>query len=178
MLIACASTTVANAQYIDSYIAVSGGITSIDGNTSPAATFRVGAETDIMLFELEYAHLTSELFSDNDGVESRAVGTVGFNVGAKLLSSYAGYLAVAGYLGYEIRDSFCYTEYYGHGYYETYSYTEYGKFYIGAGLMGSVNLSNYISLFAEARYQSIPFKGRNSEWGTVASLGPLPANRS
>ena len=150
------------------YAGFGAGAALVNDMASPTYSVRLGVEAGLFVAELEGSYLSiNSVYDDGFETETNTLSTmtVGVNVGLNLLASSVGRLSLMLHTGYALQE-----EWY-HGYHDYYG-RYYGKFYIGAGLNGSVNLTNRFALFAEARYQSIPIDGcGKTKWGGVLSGG-------
>lgn len=156
------------------YAGFGGGATLIQDMSSPVFSVRLGMETNLVVAEIEGSYLSINSVYDewgNSETNTLSTMTVGANIGLKFLKGNMGYLAVMLNTGYALQEDWYhhdpYWDYdYGHG------HRYHGKYYIGAGLKGTVYISNKISLFGEARYQSIPVDGcGETKWGGVFQGG-------
>ena len=154
------------------YAGFGGGVSLVKDMASPVFSVRLGMDEGFVLAEVEGSYLSIK--SENKhGDDMLSTMTVGVNVGLKFLSGYHGYMAVMLNTGYALQEGLdygdCYDPYRGHGY----GHHRYcGKYYIGAGVKGNVFICDRISLFGEARYQSIPIDGGGrNKWGAIFQGG-------
>lgn len=192
IVISCVGVN-ANAQNLGCYLSLNGGATIVDNQNSPMFGVRFGVETELLIGEGEISYLSmsgKNEFGHKVEEKNLATMTAGFNLGIKFIQSHRGYLAAMLYNGYSLQEDW----YKGHGgcydYYCDYGYYDYGcgygcgydcydydcryheGYYIGFGLSGAIDVSYNMSIFGEARYQSIPVKGRGDDkWGAVVSGG-------
>lgn len=161
------------------YVSFGAGATFVQDMSSPAFSVRIGAEGDLFIGELEGSYLSINSLYEDHGkpAETNALTTmtIGINVGIKFLQGKAGYLAVTMHTGYALQEEWWHGDYgyYGdYGYHGHHSSRYHGKYYLGAGVSGTVDISPRVGLFAEARYQSIPVDGcGKSKWGGVVQGG-------
>ena len=151
------------------YAGFGAGAALVNDLASPTYSVRLGVEAGLFVAELEGSYLSiNSVYDDGFEPETNTLSTmtVGVNVGLNILASSVGRLSLMLHTGYGLQESW------HHGYHDYYGHAYYGKYYIGAGLNGSVNLTNRFALFAEARYQSIPIDGcGKTKWGGVLSGG-------
>lgn len=151
------------------YAGFGAGTALVNDLASPTFSVRLGVEAGLFVAELEGSYLSiNSVYDDGFEPETNTLSTmtVGVNVGLNFLASSVGSLSLMLHTGYALQE-----EWY-HGYYDYYGHAYYGRYYIGVGLNGSVNLTNRLALFAEARYQSIPIDGcGETKWGGVLSGG-------
>lgn len=152
------------------YAGFGAGAALVNDMASPTYSVRLGVEAGLFVAELEGSYLSiNSVYDDGFEPETNTLSTmtVGVNVGLNILASSVGRLSLMLHTGYALQE-----EWYHGGYYDYYGHAYYGRYYIGAGLNGSVNLTNRFALFAEARYQSIPIDGcGKTKWGGILSGG-------
>jgi hypothetical protein len=151
------------------YTSFGGGVSLVKDNVSPVYSVRLGMDVDLVFAEVEGSYLSMKQNETN----TLSTMTMGANVGLKFLSGYYGYLAVMLNTGYALQEDrhhgYCYDPCWGYDYGR---HRYHGKYYIGAGVKGNVFLSDRISLFGEARYQSIPIDGGGrNKWGGIFQGG-------
>lgn len=170
---------------VATHVSFGAGATFVQDMSSPAFSVRVGMEGRLFIGELEGSYLSVNSLYEPDGrpAETNALTTmtIGVNVGIKFFQRAKGYLAVTMHTGYSLQEDwwhgdccyYDYCDYYdGYGYYSHPGDRYHGKYYFGVGVNGTVDISRLISLFVEARYQSIPVDGcGKSTWGGVAQGG-------
>ena len=163
----CAATEV-KAQSL--YTSFSGGVSVVKKSVSPVFSIRLGFDEGLVFSEIEGTYVSMKSEKEN----TLQTITSGANVGLKFLSGYSGYMAVMLCAGYALQEDryhgYCYDPCWGYGY--GYGHRYHGKAYIGAGVRGNVYLGDRVSLFGEARYQSIPIEGAGrNKWGGVMQAG-------
>ena len=154
---------------LDFYVGFGAGAALVHDMTSPAFNVRLGMDASLFIAEIEGSYLSvNSLYDDGVSSETNTLSTmtVGANLLLKFLNSSYGHLALMLHTGYALQEGWyhdcCYD------YYATYL----GRYYIGAGINAALNLTPNISLFGEARYQSIPVDGQGeNSWGGVFSGG-------
>ena len=161
----CAATEV-KAQSL--YTSFGGGVSVIKENVSPVFSIRAGWDESLIFTEVEGAYLSMK-----SGENKFSTMTVGVNAGLKFVSGYYGYMAVMLCTGYALQEDryhgYCYDPCWGYGYGP---HRYHGRAYIGAGVRGNLFLGDRVSLFGEARYQSIPIEGAGrNKWGGVMQTG-------
>lgn len=164
----CAVESV-KAQDMSLYTSFGGGVSLIENCTSPVFSLRLGMDAGYVFSEVEGSYLSMKQDENN----TLSTMTAGVNVGMKFLAGYYGYLAVMLNTGYALQEDmyhgYCYDPCWGYGYGR---HRYHGKCYIGAGVRGNVFLGERISLFGEARYQSIPIDGGGrNKWGGIFQGG-------
>ena len=164
----CAVESV-KAQDMSLYTTFGGGVSLVKDMTSPVGSIRLGMDTGYVFAEVEGSYLSMKQGENN----TLSTMTAGVNVGMKFLAGYYGYLAVMLNTGYALQEDmyhgYCYDPCWGYGYG---CHRYHGKYYIGAGVRGNVFLGDRISLFGEARYQSIPIDGGGrNKWGGIFQGG-------
>ena len=151
------------------YTSFGGGVSLIKDKCSPVYSIRLGMDVDLVFAEIEGSYLSMKQNEAN----TMSTMTLGANMGLKFLSGYYGYMAIKLNTGYALQEDryhgYCYDPCWGHGYGR---HRYHGKYYIGAGVKGNVFLGDRISLFGEARYQSIPIEGAGrNKWGAIVQAG-------
>lgn len=160
------------------YVGVGGGLTVTEKVNPPAFTLKFGVDVSRFIVELEASAVSlrteyEDVFNDQHSKSKRSTEVnLGTNLGVKFVDGNRGYLALMLNTGYSLQDYYYsdiyYNPYYDYGY--TWRQRYLGRFYIGSGVKGSVNISDTFSLFAEARYQTIPV-GKTAVWGGVFQAG-------
>lgn len=164
----CAVESV-KAQDMSLYTSFGGGVSLVKDMTSPVFSLRLGMDAGYVFSEVEGSYLSMKQYENN----TLSTMTAGVNVGMKFVSGYHGYLAVMLNTGYALQEDmyhgYCYDPCWGYG---CGRHRYHGKYYIGAGVRGNVYISDSISLFGEARYQSIPIDGGGrNKWGGIFQGG-------
>lgn len=135
---------------VDFYAGFGAGAALVNDMASPAFSVRVGAEAGLFIGEIEGSYLSvNSLYDDGFSAETNTLSTMtlGLNLGVKFLSSSYGHLALMVHTGYALQEEWFHGDYpydYHHG------HAYHGRYYLGVGLNGSVNLSSRIALFGEA----------------------------
>lgn len=151
------------------YVGFGGGASYANKKAAPVASVRVGIDTDWLIAEVEASYLSVSTNGYQNCDKDRASEILfGGNFGVKFVNSYKGYLALALNTGYALQEEML--EYY-HDCYHNYDRPYRGKMYVGASLKGNVYLSDNISLWGEARYQSLPLKKKGLEWAPILQAG-------
>lgn len=158
---------------VDFYVGFGAGAGLVNDMASPTFNVRVGADTGLFIGELEGSYLSMNSVWDSGygtaETNTLSTMTLGVNLGVKFLASELGHLALMVHTGYALQEEWFHGDYYYHDYH---GHAYHGRYYFGVGVNASVNLSRRISLFGEARYQSIPIDGMGEiKWGGVFTGG-------